>query len=598
MKLVSLKFNAGAVVAPLFLAGLVAAPGVAKAQVPVGSQSLDSKSTIPPIKPMHVSAQTPLGKIGIFDLPAIRSVPLDPEVISHTENAGIVTETVRFTSVPGVRVLTILTYPAKAKGLPGVIFARRFGAEPRLADAKAGFVGVSVAPPVGNDDPKRMDSVGGPTYNIQASFRQLFSSDPNQSYLYHHIVALLRAIDYLETRPEINLAKTSAMGQDWTGMVVSVLHALDNRVGAYFVWQGAGFYADTEGNSGDLPARISRKAYEMYSPAAYAQFGSRPIYLASPLNSDLARLDAVIEFAKRLRSPKVLTYAPNREEVESDAKEFDGAGAWQTYLLSKFGQAPGISNGYVTVVNGKLKYACTATGQTGADLLISYGKPGDWTGRTWHRIPMKGFHGTLSAVLPVYDPKVPMYVLAQIRSKQFGSRGNVPQFIEPLKLGITTANAVYPHQIFTGAPQDALYVATSGVATYGLPGPTRPSATGIPTVLPAAKIPVYWDGMIRFLGIEPAFWKGGKELHFWLKGDGKASIEPLNLYLAYNSRNSLDRDQENYTTVPLVKAGEVFPAAWREFTVPLNKVGNVAQLDSLFFQTGLKPLQIAGISWR
>lgn len=532
------------------------------------------------------------GKIGIFDLPALRSVPLDPEIIKHTEVGGIVSEAVRFTSVPGVRVLAILTYPKNAKSLPGVLFASRFGAIERTGDAKSGFVGISVAPPVGNDDPKRLDSVGGPKYSIQASFRQLFSTDPNQSYLYHHVVALLRTLDYLETRPEVNLAKTTVMGQDWTGMVVSLLHALDDRPNAYFVWQGAGFYADEQGNSGDLAARITREAYTMYSPGAYAQYGTRPIYLANPLNSDLSRLDAVIDLCKKLKSPKILAFAPDRQEVSSDEHEFDGAGAWQTFLLARQGGAPTISDGSVTNIQGKLRYTCSAQGHSGAVVLYSYGKPGDWTGRTWHRKPMKTSHGLLVADIPIYDAKVPVYVIGQIKTKTFGERGNVPIFVEPLKLGITASNTTYPHQIFDGSPEDALYVATVGdkpAPQFGLPGPEG---------LPAAILPVYWDSMIRILGIEPAFWKGATELHLWLKGDGVASIEPLNVYVAYESQNSIDRDQENYTLFPLVKAGEPFPAAWHEFVIPLKKVGSLAQVDSLFFQTGLKPLKIAAIRWR
>ncbi len=536
-------------------------------------------------------------KIGIFDLAAIRGVALDPEVLKRTESGGIVTEWVRFTSVPGVRVMTILTYPSGAKHLPGVLFARRFGAETRAVDAKAGFVGISVAPPIGNDDPRRMDSVGGPKYSIQASYRQLFSTDPNQSYIYHHVVALVRALDYLETRPEVNLAKTTVMGQEWTGMIVALLHALDNRPAAYFVWQGAGFYADEQGNSGDVPARISRQAYEMYSPAAYAEYGKKPIYLANPLNSDLSQFDSVFELTRHLRSAKVLSFAPNRQEVETANGEFEGAGAWQTYFLTHLGGAPKIWDGTISVVNGHIRYSCMAAGQTSAYLLVSYGKRGDWTGRTWHRFLLHHDRAALVANIPVYDPKTPFYVIGQISNKAFGARGNVPQYVEPLKIGVTHADSVYPHQVFAGISADELYVSTSGKdAQYGLPGPSSGIAAGPAT---AATLPVYWDGMIRIMDIEPAMWTGHPtELHIVLKGDGKSSVEPLNVYFAYESKNSVDQDQQNYSTWTLVRSGQRFAPEWHDFVVPLAKIQSLGQVDSLFFQTGLKPLQIAGIFWR
>lgn len=533
-------------------------------------------------------------KIGIFDMAAIRATPLDPEVIKKTEAGSIITEYVRFTSVPGVRVLMVLTYARNAKSAPGILFAQRFGAIERPADAKTGFVGVSVAPPVGNDDPKRLDSVGGPKYSIQASYRQLFTPDPNQSYIYHHVVALVRAIDYLETRPEINLSRTSVMGQDWTGMVVSLMHAIDNRPGAYFVWQGAGFYADAEGNSGDLPSRIDHDQYEMYSPAAYAKYGTQPIFVANPLNSDLSPLDALVEFTKGLKSNKVLAFSPNREEVQTARGEFDGSGTWQTYLLSKQGQSPSISSGKVTVKNSRLVYSCTANQQTGASLLVSYGKAGNWTGRNWHRFPMHTQGKQLVGDIPIYDPAIPMYVIGQISTKGYGERGNVPQFIEPAKVGIKAANSTYPHSLFDGGnPADETYISTYSYYAhqlkFGQPGPTA--------AIKSAIIPLYWDGMIRMKNIEPMFWKGATEVRMWLKGDGKKLVAPFNVHFAYDSRNLLDKDQQNYTTVAILKAGEVFPATWKEYRIPLKGIGNLSGVDSLFFETGFKPLQIAGLSW-
>lgn len=540
------------------------------------------------------------GKVGIFDMPTIRQTPLDPEVIKTDEKDGIVTEYVRYTSVPGVRALLMLSYKKGSKALPGILFASRFSAEPRVGDAKLGFCGVAVSPPTGNKDPKKLDSVGGPVYNAQASYRQLFNSDPNQSYLYHHVVALVRAMDYLETRPEINLGRTSVMGQDWTGMVVSLMHALDNRPGAYFVWQGAGFFSDAEGNSGDLPARISRDAYQMYSPGAYGQYGTQPIFMANPLNSDLSQLDAVIDFARSIKSIKVLAYAPNREEVQTARHEFDGSGMWQTYFLNHQGQPPTITDGAVEAKNGKIFYSCTATGQNGMDMLVSYGKPGNWTGRNWHRVPMHTVGKRIVGEVPIYDPTVPFYVIGQMstRAGTWGERGNIPLYVDPSKMGIKVANAQYPHDILTGAPADEMYVATypyyekehpANILKMNQPGPT-------PTIS-SAYIPLYWDGMTRIKNVEPMFWKNAKEVSFWMKGDGKKLIAPVTVYFAYESRNSVDRDQQNYTAVDVLKPGEVFPATWKQYHIPLKGIGNLKGVDSLFFETSLKPLQIAALSW-
>ncbi len=56
-------------------------------------------------------------KIGIFDLKAIRSVPLNPEILAKTKQGDVVIEQVRFTSLPGVRIYAILTYREGARGV-------------------------------------------------------------------------------------------------------------------------------------------------------------------------------------------------------------------------------------------------------------------------------------------------------------------------------------------------------------------------------------------------------------------------------------------------------------------------------------------------
>src|SRR5471030_887644 len=75
--------------------------------------------------------QTP-DKIGIFDLKAIRSVPLDPETLSKTKQGDVNIEQVRFTSLPGVRIYAILTYKDGAHGAAGYVKVERFGAQPLL----------------------------------------------------------------------------------------------------------------------------------------------------------------------------------------------------------------------------------------------------------------------------------------------------------------------------------------------------------------------------------------------------------------------------------------------------------------------------------
>ena len=187
----------------------------------------------------------------MFDLKAIRAVPLDPEILSKTKQDGINIEQIRFTSLPGVRIYAILTYKDNAVGIPGYVKVERFGALPLMEQGKNGFFGMSVCAPTGNTDPKRMESLGGPklvpgTFSINDAY----TDDPNDSYIYQYTVALLRAMDYLATRPEVNLSITSVAGYSWAGTMVAILHALDDREAAYIVFHGLGQYVDENGMSG------------------------------------------------------------------------------------------------------------------------------------------------------------------------------------------------------------------------------------------------------------------------------------------------------------------------------------------------------------
>lgn len=524
------------------------------------------------------------GKVGIFDLDAIHATPLQPEVVARSTEGGIVTEAVRYTSVPGVRPLLIITYKPGTKSKPGIVFARRFGAEARTAEAQAGFVGVSIAPPFGNEDPARIDALGGPKYDAQAGYRQNYDLDKNQNWLYHHVVALTRAFDYLATRPEIDVSKSSILGTEWPGVAVALLHAIDDRPASFFVWNGMGFYSDLEGNSGDIKARISREAYEMYSPAAYAEYGKKPIYVANALNSLDSRFDALYEFARKLKSPKVLALVPNRERFESSQKEFNGSAIWQAFWTNPVGAVPPtIGPGSVAKVNGKLRYTCTATEQTSMAVLVSYGKPGNWSGRTWQRLPMKPDQGKFVADIPVYDPEMPIYIFGQVKASRFGITANAPLLVSPTTVGIDAPTDVFPTELLR---MDDLFVSTGTMGTV----PNGPGGKLSARILP------HWDGKIRLRNIQPALWKNAKELVVTVKGDG--SPARLNVYFAVESRDELDTERENYTMVPLLKEGETLGTEWRQIVIPLDQVFDLDRVDSLFFETGGKPLQIASLAWR
>jgi len=529
-------------------------------------------------------------KIGIYDLAALHATPLNPKVISSTTQGDIVFEKVRFTSVAGVQVFAILSYKKGATKLPGIIVVDRFRAVPKPVEAGNGYFAVSIAPPDGNTDPNKDASLGGPRYEQPFTIEDQFRDNPSQSYIYQHTVALLRALDYLDTRPEIDLSKTVVTGYSWPGLMVATLHALDDRPSAYILWHGLGYYADPQGLSGGQEALFTRKNYEMYGAGAYAPYGTKPLYVGVALDDYFTKLDSVMEVYDHLKSPKAFAYAPNRHHNWTSRKEFSSdIPTWQYYWQMGGEKPPTVGEGTVKNVDGKLIYTCTVDSThpiAWSEVLVSYGQPGMWMSRTWHSIPLVKQGDSYQAEIPVYDPAVPMYVIGQVDTVKDAATGNGPQFIDPAKLGVSAPTAPYPHVVFDPSLKSDLYIRT------GEPTWSDDSSDGKGSVI----IKPTEASTVLFQNIEPNLWKGGSELHIWLKGDGKAG--PLTGYLMYDANYFLDKDVKNYTAFKLVPDGATMAAGWKEYTIPLSQAANLNRVGSLFLEPGNHSLQVGTISWK
>ena len=534
--------------------------------------------------------------VGMFDLKAIRAVPIDPEILSKTKDGDINIEHIRFTAVPGVRMVATITYKDGAKGAPGYAFVELFKVKPLVAEAKSGFVGIVVEPPTGNSDPTKLESVGGPVYVQPFDFNSQFLEDKNKSYIYQYTVAMVRFFDYLATRPEVNLSTSVVTSYSWASTMVGLMRALDDRPAGYILFHGCGYFVGENGLSAGEPivlshasgpsTRLTRKLYEMYCPAAYAGYGTKPIYMGTALDDSYTRLDAIIEMYSHLKAPKAFAFSPNRQHMPTARNEFNGYASWVSSWLFG-GETPAIINeGNVKREGEKLLYRCTVHSKaplTHAELLISYGKAGNWLGRTWHRVTLIPKEDQYVAELPIYDPLVPFYVTAQIETEKFGAIANGPQFVDPQSLGITHSNADYPSVLFDPSQKDDLYI-RNGSVEWSSDGP---DGKGSAIVSPGM------EGTINFQNIDGDLWPGKKSLHIWLKGDGKPG--PIRAYLVFSPNYYLEVERKNFTPVDLVPNGATFITGWNEYSIPLSKVQHLDQVSTLFFDTQKRKLQIGPI---
>ena len=542
----------------------------------------------------HVQSNSQV--IGMFDLKDIHALPLDPEVISKTKQGDITIEKVRFAVLPGVKMVGTLTYKDGAKAMPGYAFVELFKVDPLVAEARGGFVGILVEPPTGNTDPKIPESVGGPVYHKPFDFNSQFLEDKNKSYIYQYTVALVRFFDYLATRPEVNLSTTVVTSYSWASTMVSLMRAIDDRPAGYVLFHGCGYYVDQNSLSAGLPVvlpyangqklTLSRKLYDMYCPAAYAAFGTKPLYMGTALDDSYTRLDAIIEMFGNLKAPKAFAFSPNREHMPTSRNEFNGYGAWVSNWIFGGQKPTTLSQGDIVTTTSKLTYHCSVDSKvalTHSELLVSYGTAGNWLGRTWHRFPMTQQGSDLSAVIPVYDPAIPFYAIAQVETSQFGAIANGPQYLVPQKLGISQPSESYPSVLFDPAEKDDLYL-RNGNPEWNADGP---DGKGSVILTPGP------EGTIHFQNIDGCLWKGKKSLSIWLKGDDKPG--PIRAYLAYSPNYYLEVERHNYAPVDLVANGAKFSAGWNEYSIPLSKVGHVDEVSTLFFDTQKRKLQLGPI---
>jgi len=563
-----------------------------------------NRSTSPKVRPILAlaglafscisAAQTPgikNDKIGIYDLAAIHAIPLKAETIAKTEEDGVIFEKVRFSSVDNVRVFAILSYKKGASKLPGILVVDRLKAFTKKTEAVNGYFAISICPPNGNQDANRDESLGGPRYRLPFSLDEQYRDNPSQSYIYQHTTALLRALDFMETRPEVNLSKTIVTGYSWPGLMVATLHALDDRPAAYVLWHGLGYYSDSNGQSGGDNALITKKQYDMYGAGAYAPYGTKPLYAGVALDDYFTKLDSVMEVYNGLKCEKAFAYAPNRHHSFTSREEFNnGIPTWQTYWQMGGEKPPTIGEGTVKADGGKVIYTAsvdTKTPLAWSEVLVSYGKPGKWMSRTWHSFPLVKTGDTYQAEIPVYDASVPFYVVGQIDTQRNLAVGNGIQLVDPSKLGVAS-NAAYPNVLFDPSLKSDIYL-----RTYA-PNWQSDSSDGKGSVIltPREGDPTSF----LFNNIEPLLWKGAKELHIWLKGDGKAG--EFNAYLAYDANYFLDKDVKNYTAFPLVATGATMAAGWKEYVIPLDKATNFDRVGSLYLEPGDHKLQVGTISWK
>lgn len=513
-------------------------------------------------------------QVGIFDMRAIRAHPLHLEVVQVSEEKGIVTEEIRYNALPGVRVLAYICYPRGARQLPGILTVQVSPVLPPVQDAAYGAVGIAICPTTGNLDADAKVTIGGPPFSDK------FTDDPDKSWIYHNVIAVERMLEYLATRPEIDLGRTLVQGHQWGGWVAALVHSLNHRVAGFMIWQGTGYYVGFDGLLNGAPAAISRKHYEMYAPASYAQYGTVPMLVGYALNDSFFSVDATIEYAKSIKSPHLFTLIANSASYAVPRTEGFSGASWGAYWMNG-GEAPLNITGTQTVAaEGKIYVNFSLTGEGSplfTEILYSYGAAGQWSNRSWHRITAQMLEeNKYQAVIPQYNPLSPIIAVVLLESKDQGMVVSQPMLIYPEQLGLGTENSLlssYPMTLQDFEDQSDLSIINGTVEFI------TDSAEGFyaAQVTPAA------DGTFRFL-CEGQYWGNARTLSFSLKGDGKPG--PVVLTFLPGEFPLANPKDVRSTQIVLVSNAKIFPNEWKTFKINLAKVANLSKIRAISFSVG------------
>jgi hypothetical protein len=346
----------------------------------------------------------------VFDVAALAAAPLEASLTKSSEADGIVTEEVRFFSemdgTNRVEIFALVCYPKGARKLPALIW-NQSGMSPAapyfpLLIAKRGYVGMSIDFPQAG-----YRSSGG--YSINSGLT--VGDDPRQAPIAHGVVALIRAVSYLQARPEADPDRIGMCGSSWGGFFTTLAMGVDPRLKAGSAMFGCGRLQDGCTwffDSGTPPDDATLERWgRTLDPAFRLKDLTRPMAWFSGSNDHFFWLNALLGSYERVAGPKHLALVPNFDHGLPPEQDDQVFGWLDTHLK---GAPPLIRVGRprVEVEKGqrlfRWDWSSASRQAKRAEIAYSYGKPGNWKTRYWIVQPaILGTNGVCEAALPARD---------------------------------------------------------------------------------------------------------------------------------------------------------------------------------------------------
>ena len=350
----------------------------------------------------------------IFDVAAITAVPLNPKVLKRSEQEGLVTEEVMFHAeddgAKSVDIFALFVYPKGAVKAPAFVWNQGGlnKASPQIPElgARRGYATLCI------DFPQPgYRSTGG--YPINRDL--VVGDDPRQAPIYHGAIALLQAVSYLQTRPEVDPDRIGMAGSSWGGFFTTLMAGIDPRLKVASAMFGTGSlqlgnaWWDDLGKPNRDAAERERWATTL-DPALRLPASRVPIGWFTGTNDHFYWMPAMMRTYAQANEPKHLTLYPiwnHGLPPVGDELVFEwldvhlkGAPAFPKLSPLKLESSP-------AGTTARWTYSGPRT-IVSADLILSYGDDGNWERRCWITLPASCADGVCSASLPAGD--IPYYI--------------------------------------------------------------------------------------------------------------------------------------------------------------------------------------------
>jgi dienelactone hydrolase len=381
----------------------------------------------------------------LFDVKALSSTPLRAKTLRRVDRHGVITEEVQFHSETDagkdVEIFAYFSYPRGAKHLPAFIWnpgglgqASTSYTEPQ---ARRGYAVLCI------DFPQPGYRSTG-NYPINQGLD--VGPDPKHAPMAHGVVALLKAVSFLESRPEVDKNRIGMAGASWGGFFTTLMVGIDSRLKVGSCLYGTGnlqlgnAWWDGVSRNGREPRTNEGRVrwQKTLDPAWRLPTKTTPIAWVTGTNDAFYSMPALMKTYEMVRGDKHLCLVPNWDHALPPDYTNRQLYSWLDVYLQGAPAPAKVSAVTVRNDGGRLIAHWTSDRHpVAADLIASYGEAGNWRGRYWHTLQAKVTDRACEAELP--GAAVPCYVSGSVTDEN-ELRSSTPLLrVDPVGFGIKAA---------------------------------------------------------------------------------------------------------------------------------------------------------------